>query len=122
MDFPSFIHRLGALKTDIVLVPSYDRERIRPYHTEVGLMRGLENGFSVVRQTNEGTSMAIDGTGRVLARQEYFETSDRLMLADVPTQRLPTPYALLGEWFAYAAIVLALALVAWGIAAGRKVV
>jgi apolipoprotein N-acyltransferase len=119
MDFPSFIHALGAAKTDIVLVPAFDRERIRPYHTEVGLMRGLENGFSVARMTNQGTSMAIDPSGRVLARQEFFETSDRLMLADVPTRRLPTLYALLGEWFPWAVIVLAVGLAVWGIARGR---
>ena len=120
MDFPSFIHRLGRMKADIVLVPAFDTERIRPYHTEVGLMRGLENGFSVVRQTNAGTSMAIDGSGRVLARQEYFETADRLMLVDVPTRRVASLYAALGEWFAYAGMALALALVVWGIAAGRR--
>jgi apolipoprotein N-acyltransferase len=120
MDFPSFIHRLGSMKADIVLVPAFDTERIRPFHTEVGLMRGLENGFSIVRQTNKGTSMAIDGSGRVLARQEFFETSDRLMIADVPTRRLPTLYAVLGEWFAYAGMSLALALVAWGIVRGVR--
>jgi apolipoprotein N-acyltransferase len=120
MDFPSFIHRLGRLKADIVLVPSFDSAGIRPFHTEVGLMRGLENGFSIVRQVNAGTSMAIDGSGRQLARQEFFETADRLMLSDVPTRRVPTLYAVLGEWFAYAGIALALALVVWGIARKRK--
>jgi apolipoprotein N-acyltransferase len=120
MDFPAFIHRLGALRTDIVLVPAFDREKIRPYHTEVGLLRGLENGFSVVRQTNQGTSMAIDGAGHPLARQEFFETKDRLMLSDVPTRRVPTVYAALGEWFAYVGILLAVALVAWGIARGKR--
>jgi apolipoprotein N-acyltransferase len=116
MDFPGFIHRLGALGADIVLVPAYDKEKIRPYHTEVGLLRGIENGFSVIRQTNEGTSMAVDGAGRTLARQEFFETADRLMLADVPTRRLSTVYARLGEWFPWAAIALALGLVGWGVA------
>jgi apolipoprotein N-acyltransferase len=120
MDFPGFIHRLGTMKADIVLVPAFDKERIRPYHTEVGLLRGIENGFSVVRQTNEGTSMAIDGSGRVLARQEFFETKDRLMLADVPTRRVPTLYATLGEWCAYASMLLGLGLVVWGIVSGRR--
>ncbi len=119
MDFPSFIHRLGTESADIVLVPAFDREPIRPYHTEVGLLRGIENGFSVVRQTNEGTSMAIDGAGRPIARQEFFETNDRLMLADVPTRRAGTLYAPLGERFAYAGIGLAIALVVWGIVRRR---
>ncbi len=120
MDFPSFIHRLGALRADIVLVPAFDSERIRPYHTEVGLMRGLENGFSVVRQTNDGTSMAVDGSGRVLARQEFFETGDRLMLSDVPTRRVPSLYAIIGESFAWAGMALALALILWGSLSGVR--
>ena len=120
MDFPPFIRGLGKQKADIVLVPAFDTRGIRPYHTEVGLMRALENGFSVVRMTNTGTSMAIDGSGRILARQEFFETTDRLMLSDVPTRRVPTLYRLLGEWFAWAGIACALGLVVWGAATGRK--
>jgi apolipoprotein N-acyltransferase len=120
LDFPSFIHRLGALKADIVLDPSFDSAGIRPFHTEAGLMRAVENGFSMVKVTNKGTSMAVDGTGRVLARQEYFETADRLMFADVPTRRVPTLYRLLGDWFAWLGIALAAGLCAWGIIRGRR--
>jgi apolipoprotein N-acyltransferase len=57
---------------------------------------------------------------RVLARQDFYATSDRLMLADVPTQRVPTIYRVFGEWFAYAGMALALFLCVWGIVAGRK--
>ena len=120
MDFPGFIHRLGKERADIVLVPAFDRPRIRPYHTEVGLLRGIENGFAVVRQTNEGTSMAMDASGRVLARQEFFETADRLMLSDVPTRRLPTLYAVVGEWWTWAGVVLAIALVVTASLRGRE--
>jgi hypothetical protein len=42
------------------------------------------------------------------------------MLSDVPTRRVPTLYAMLGEWFAYAGMALALALVVWGIARVRR--
>jgi apolipoprotein N-acyltransferase len=85
-------------------------------------VRSIENGFAVVRQTAKGTSMAVDGSGRVLARQGYFETADRLMLADVPTDRLPTPCAALGECLALAAMAtaLALALAVAGAIRGRR--
>ncbi len=115
MDFPSFVNRFARLEADIVLVPSFDSERIRPYHTEVGMFRAVENGFAMVRQVSNGESMAVDSHGRVLARQDYFRTADKLMLADVPTRRVLTLYGLLGDWFAWAGSALALALVALGI-------
>ena len=103
MDFPYFIRKFARMGADIVLVPSFDSERIRPYHTEVGLFRAVEGGFSMVRQVSSGASMAVDSTGRVLARQDHFATADRLMFADVPTRGAWTLYGALGDWFAWLA-------------------
>jgi len=52
MDFPAFIRQ--AADVDILLVPAYDTKKISPFHTESALLRGLEYGFSVVRQCNTG--------------------------------------------------------------------
>jgi apolipoprotein N-acyltransferase len=109
MDFPYFIRKLSRLGADIVLVPSFDSERIRPFHTEVGLFRAVEGGFSVVRQVSSGASMAVDAAGRVLARQDHFATADRLMFVDVPTRGVRTLYGVLGDWFAWLASALVLA-------------
>jgi apolipoprotein N-acyltransferase len=119
MDFPSFINNFARMGTDIVVVPSYDSERIRPFHTEVGMIRAVENGFSMVRQVSTGTSMAADFTGRVLAQQDHFRTPDRLMIVDVPTRRAWTLYGLLGDWFAWAGAALAVVLAALGAARPR---
>ena len=107
MDFPGFIHQAAKQGVDIMLVPAFDWEPIKPYHTQVGLFRALENGMSVIRQVNSGTSMAVDYQGRLLAYQDYFTTEDRLMLVDVPTQGIKTGYALIGDGFAYLNLVLA---------------
>ena len=109
MDFPGLIHQAGQQGVDIMLVPAFDWEPIKPYHTHVGLFRALENGMSVVRQVNTGTSMAVVYQGRLLAYQDFFTTEDRVMFGDVPTRGVATPYAILGDWFAY----LNLALVAF---------
>jgi apolipoprotein N-acyltransferase len=111
LDFPGFLLQAAKAGTDIMLVPGYDSERIRPFHTEPALLRGIEGGYSVVRQVNEGTSMASDPRGVVLARQDYFMTDDRLMLADVPIQGSGTVYGSLGDWFAWTSIALLAVLV-----------
>ena len=74
-------------------------------------IRGIEGGYSVVRQVNKGTSVAADHRGTVLARQDYFMTEDRLMFADVPIEGTRTLYGCLGDWFAWASIALLAALV-----------
>jgi apolipoprotein N-acyltransferase len=106
LDFPGFLRQASKAGTDIMLVPGYDSERIRPFHTEPALIRGIEGGYSVVRQVNEGTSMASDARGNVLARQDYFMTGDRLMFADVPIRGARTLYGYLGDWFAWASVAL----------------
>jgi len=106
LDFPGFLSQAARAGTDIMLVPGYDSQRIRPFHTEPALIRGIEGGYSVVRQVNEGTSVAADSMGVVLARQDYFMTRDRLMLADVPIQGTRTLYSLIGDWFAWFSIAL----------------
>ena len=111
LDFPGFLRQAAKAGTDIMLVPGYDSERIRPFHTEPALLRGIEGGYSVIRQVNEGTSVASDHRGVVLARQDYFMTEDRLMLADVPIQGSRTLYGYLGDWFAWASMALLAVLV-----------
>ncbi|MHB1356681.1 MAG: nitrilase-related carbon-nitrogen hydrolase [Anaerolineae bacterium] len=120
MDFPGFIQRFGQLKTDIVLVPAFDSQLIAPFHTEVGLYRAVENGFAIVRQVNTGSSMASDAFGNVLAYQDYFRTPDRIMLSDIPIKRVPTLYAILGDWFAWANIALVVVLVLLGVMKARR--
>ena len=77
------------------------------YHTEVGLLRGVEDGFSVMRMVNEGTSMAVDYRGQLLASQDFFTTPSRILIADLPTRGVATLYGRLGDWFAWLSIVLA---------------
>jgi apolipoprotein N-acyltransferase len=119
MDFPGFIHQAGKQGIDILLVPAFDWEPIKPYHTQVGLFRAVENGMSVVRQVNEGTSMAVDYQGRLLAYQDFFTTEDRIMFADVPTQGTKTPYAVLGDYFAYINFALVVLLLVVGLRGQR---
>lgn len=106
MDTPSFARKLSRIGADIVLVPAYDSERIRPYHTEVSLFRAVENGYSVFRQVAEGTSMAVDGRGIVRGMQDYFANPDRLFIADLPTRAERTLYGAFGDYFAWADLVL----------------
>jgi apolipoprotein N-acyltransferase len=97
MDYPSLIRQ--AKDADIMLVPGYDTKKRSEYHTRVAFLRGVENGFSIVRQANDGTSISADYMGNTLAYQKFFYTQPRVMISDVPTQGKWTLYGLIGDVF-----------------------
>ena len=110
LDFPGLIRQAARQGVDILLVPAFDTYQTRVYHTEVGLLRGVEDGFSVMRMVNEGTSMAVDYRGHLLASQDFFTTPSRILIVDLPTRGVATPYGRLGDWFAWMSIILAVGL------------
>ena len=101
MDYPRLISQ--AKDADIMLVPAFDTKKIDDYHTRAAFMRGIENGFSTVRQANKGSSISADCLGNTLTYQNYFRTNDRVMISDVPTRGEWTLYAATGEIFLWLA-------------------
>ncbi|GHO58742.1 apolipoprotein N-acyltransferase [Ktedonobacter robiniae] len=109
-DFPALLQQTGQARTDILLAPSNDWKEIDPWHTHAATYRAIENGFSLVRQTNNGLSLAVDDKGRTLASVDYFSTDDQTMVAFVPVRGEQTIYAHIGDTFAWLCIAGLLAL------------
>ena len=98
--FPGLLRQAGRAGADIVLVPSSDWPAIATWHAQLDPVRAVENGFSVVRATRWGTSLATDWQGRPLARKSDAGPH-QTMFAAVPTQGRPTLYPEAGDLFAY---------------------
>ena len=82
-------------------------------HTRMAVFRAIENGISIVRQADNGLSMAADPYGRVLAQVDHFTSSERVMVAQVPIQGVPTLYPVIGDMFGWLSIVGFGTLVGW---------
>ena len=98
-----------AKNSDIMLIPAFDTKKIDDFHTRVAFLRGIENGYSTVRQSNEGSSISADYLGNTLTYQNYYRTEDRVMISDVPVRGKTTLYGLTGEiflWLDFAAFVV----------------
>jgi apolipoprotein N-acyltransferase len=115
-DFPDLIARAGRAGAGVLVVPSSDWRAIDPMHTRMALVRGIENGCAVVRQTNQGLSAAADHQGRILAATDFFTRSPCVMVAAVPARgartlypRMPAALPLL-----CAVTLLAFLVMAWG--------
>ncbi len=104
LDFPSAVQQAGAAEADLVVAPSFDWIEIDPFHTQYAVFRAIENGFSLVRPTGDGLSVATDPYGRVIAAMDQFQSSGRVLVAMVPTAGVRTPYGTFGDWFAWASV------------------
>jgi apolipoprotein N-acyltransferase len=116
MDFPAVVQQSGQNGTGLMLVPSKDWAEIDPIHAQMAVFRAIENGMSLVRQTDAGLSIAVDAYGRVLAQTDYFGSTDRTMVAQVPVRHVATGYTLFGRWLDWVLMVAFLAVVAFVVA------
>jgi apolipoprotein N-acyltransferase len=72
----------------------------------MALMRGVEDGFSMVRAAKNGYLTVSDDRGRVLAEVRSDAAPFATLVASVPAAHSATLYLLMGDWFAWLACVL----------------
>jgi apolipoprotein N-acyltransferase len=119
-DFLDIIRRVGQANTDILLMPGGEEREIDPYHTQMATFQAIEAGSSLVTQSDEGLSVAVDYEGNVLASTDFFTTDPQLMVAYVPMQGVHTIYATIGDLFAWLSIAGLVVLIGFAIARRRK--
>ena len=110
MNFPSLISQTGKMNIDIMLVPGSDWKEISPYHTYVASLRGVENGFNMVRSTFKGFSASFNYKGQLLSSNDFFKTNEVILYSDVPVKGQKTVYAALGDYFAWLCIIFFLSM------------
>lgn len=117
MEFHRFIRQAGKKGVDILIVPGDEPARgAANMHTELSMLRSIENGFSMVRTTLEGLTMGADYQGRVLSQMNFYHTlTNRTIITELPVKGVRTLYAQTGDWFAWFCVVLLIFLVITGI-------
>jgi apolipoprotein N-acyltransferase len=69
MDFPRTILADAQYGIRLMGVPAGDFGKDAWLHARMAIMRGVENGFAIVRAANEGLLTASDAEGRVIAQK-----------------------------------------------------
>ncbi len=107
-DFVGLLRPLQRSGADLLLDPSWDSRSIDPMHTRMAVLQAISTGAAMVRSTEDGLSIAVDGYGRVLAQQDWFSTSRnaRIMLADVPRHGSYTVYDRIGDAFGWLSVAV----------------
>jgi len=106
MDFTPLSRKYGKAAVGLMLVPAWDFNMDRGWHGHIAVMRGVEDGFSLVRAAKDGYLTVSDNRGRVVAEARSDAAPFATLLANVPAAHSATLYLLLGDWFAWLACAL----------------
>ena len=115
-DFPEIVRQAGAQGVELMVIPANDWFEVRRIHAEMSVVRAVENGMAVFRQTGSGVSLAADAYGRQLSRVDSFEPSDRApgeQQLQVPVGPTSTLYPRVGPAFGLLAGVATLVALGW---------
>lgn len=96
----------GKLGVSVMLVPAWDFYVDAWMASSVGALRGVENGYAVVRDGRESYLNVSDRYGRTIARKRSDFLPGTSLLADVPVGPPQlTFFARFGNWFARLSIL-----------------
>ncbi|UCF19614.1 MAG: hypothetical protein JSU87_17135 [Gemmatimonadota bacterium] len=116
LDFPALLRQAHNAGTTLMVGPSADWEEITPLHANMAILRAIENGFSLIRPTSGGRSIATDWRGRTVAALDY---PDDAFVAYLPTARVRTPYGAVGDLFSWLCVVGVIGFVALHLISAR---
>ena len=122
MDYPDLARRYAKQQVGLVLVPAWDQGIgvDAAWHGHLSLMRGVEDGFTMVRDAKNGLLTASDDRGRILAEESTRSDGALVtMLATVPMRHDSTLYQKWGDWFAWVNLVALIALLVFWLANWR---
>lgn len=110
MDFPAWLRQYGERGVRILAVPAWDFVRDGRLHSRMAVVRGVENGFSIVRTAQQGLLTISDGYGRILAERASSTKPEALLVHEVPPGPGATFYTRYGDWFGWTSVAAIIAL------------
>jgi len=120
MDFPGTVRLDAAKGVRLMGVPAGDFVVDGWQHARMAVMRGVENGFAMVRPAHHGLVIASDAEGRLVAVKKDAPTGPTVVVADLPLGPGPTLYTRIGDAFAWLCVVGVFALSALSMLGRRK--
>lgn len=113
MHFATLGRAYGQRQAAVMLVPAWDFWLDRWMASRMTAMRGIENGYMVVRAAREGLLTVTDAQGRILAERNSGQLPGVRLRVDAPVPApIATLYTRVGNVLGWAGVAVA-ALVMW---------
>jgi apolipoprotein N-acyltransferase len=99
-DHADLARQAGRAGAELFLLPANDWREIKEIHLAMAAFRAVENGTPLLRPASGGVSAAFDAHGRLLGRTDHT-TGPSTLVVEIPTGRVATLYARVGDLFAW---------------------
>lgn len=110
MDFPDTIRVDAARGVRLMGVPGGDFGIDGWLHGRQAVMRGVENGFAMVRSAHDGLVIVSDAQGRLVGFKKDAPAGMTMVVAELPLGPGSTLYTRIGNAFGWLCIAAALAI------------
>ncbi|MGK5006100.1 nitrilase-related carbon-nitrogen hydrolase [Janthinobacterium sp. LB2P70] len=115
MHFTLLGHAYGAAGAQTMLVPAWDFQLDAWMGARMTVVRGVENGYAVLRAAREGVLTVSDAYGRVLAERASSAMPGSTLLAPLPSHPSVSTWAgWLGPLFGWMCVALGVILLCVG--------
>ncbi|MEO7445882.1 MAG: nitrilase-related carbon-nitrogen hydrolase, partial [Ferruginibacter sp.] len=108
LDYPDYINKYGKSRISFIVVPSWDFEINDWLHSRMTILRGVENGFSMIRTARQGRLTISDSYGRVTYERNGSKGQQAYLTGIVSIENKKTLYSLFGNWFGIVDLIAAL--------------
>jgi apolipoprotein N-acyltransferase len=112
MHFASLGREFGARETAVMLVPAWDFHDDAWMAANMTILRGVENGYTVVRSSRDGLLSVSDPYGRLIAVAKSSEMPGTSLFASATVgRRVSTIYTRIGDLLGWGCLAGALAMI-----------
>jgi len=108
MDYSGFIRKYDKSSTAIMYVPAWDFVKDGWLHSRMALLRGVENGYVIVRTARQGQLTISDHKGKILYEASCTNNEAASLIGKFPLVVTKTIYSQFGDWFGYLMAITAI--------------
>ncbi len=107
LDFQNFMRKYDENNVQILYVPAWDFVKDGWLHSRMAILRGVENGYAIVRTARQGELTISDYRGKVLYEASSTNNNAATLIGKISPQTTKTIYSRFGDWFGFINLIAA---------------
>src|SRR6266496_3889274 len=107
LDYQNFMRKYDENNVQILYVPAWDFVKDGWLHSRMAILRGVVNGYAIVRAARQGELTISDYRGKVLYEASSTNNNAATLIGKISPQATKTIYSRFGDWFGILNLIVA---------------